>query len=159
MRQVASAAEAQINSVMTPELRVSLDLESAKWHVFGDDGRPHEEDARSGYEDNVQHVAVRISEAQGRALRVVMLDDKDFAGMNGRARAAMYERLRELHTDGKLDQVFIASWLDGLPSWCHVIRTSPSLGAAVAEVPAPAPPPTPAPAPVVVVPVSTFLEL
>lgn len=141
LARTAESANAAVNKYMPDDFRAQLDLETAKWNVFGRDGRPHRVKVMSGAECGSLIPALACAWTEGAPGRFVILDDEDLAPLSPKNLRLLLASLKDAVDANLLTQVFIA-WNrpEEIPDdWGQKIYTDGS-GAAVAPAFAPPPP-------------------
>lgn len=85
---------------------------SAFWGVGADGGLAVFEGMMSGMEESALRIAKMCAESAAAPARIVLLDDDEMAGIRASARDSMLGSLRRMVSEGKIDQVIIATTED-----------------------------------------------
>lgn len=114
LKDVRVTAEEAVNAWMPEGFQASLVLEEdgkdvCRWEVLGKDGKAHPQGAASGAEWGTLAVALACAWTEGNPVRVLLLDDGDFAGLNPTNLKRLLSMVAKAVKEGKLTQA-ICAW-------------------------------------------------
>lgn len=107
LTSVAASAEAAVDLELPEGLASSVDVETGTWRLLTRAG-PKSKAALSGFELGALALAIPTAYAKPSRLRVLTLDDGDFAGLGTENVLRYFGFLFEATRTGRLTQVFAA---------------------------------------------------
>lgn len=120
LARTSEVANATVNKYMPTGFRASLDLETAKWQMFGTDNRPHGKSVMAGSEQGALIVSLALAWTEGAPARFLLLEDDDLAPFSPENLVKLFDALKAAVDDGLLTQVFVA-WArpHEIPDYVH----------------------------------------
>lgn len=109
LAEVVNQAVATVNKYMPAGFAAMLDLDErvCRWTVYGRDGAAHPQGAMSGAEESALRLGLLGAWAEGRPMRVLLLDDRDLLGLDPQNIAKTFEAVHAAVTRGDFTQAVV----------------------------------------------------